>query len=175
MHKHEMSSFTCMFFNFFQQYFAVFHVYLFYILGQIISKYFLDATRNRISFLNLLFGLFNCWYIQYNRFLCVDLGSWKFVELVYYFLQVFFFFACILHCILFSINIHMQVKGYKSTHYIDLFLSFSFWYSHSFSRLSISYALSQIYFLDIWEINISFYSCYFVLLFCPLSLSHSNV
>ena len=61
----------------------------------------------------------------------------------------FFFFACILHCILFSINIHMQVKGYKSTHYIDLFLSFSFWYSHSFSRLSISYALSQIYFLDI--------------------------
>ena len=53
-----MSSFTCMFFNFFQQYFAVFHVYLFYILGQIIFKYFLDATRNRISFLNLLFGLF---------------------------------------------------------------------------------------------------------------------
>lgn len=44
--------------------------------------------------------------------------------------KFFFFFACILHCILFSINIHMQVKGYKSTHYIDLFLSFSFWYSH---------------------------------------------
>ena len=143
-----MSSFTCMFFNFFQQYFAVFHVYLFYILGQIIFKYFLDATRNRISFLNLLFGLFIVGIYSTTDFCVLICGLENLLNL-FITSYKFFFFACILHCILFSINIHMQVKGYKSTHYIDLFLSFSFWYSHSFSRLSISYALSQIYFLDI--------------------------
>lgn len=92
---------------------------------------------------------------------------------IYYFYKFFFCMHSSLY--LFSINIHMQVKGYKSTHCIDSFLSVSFWYSHSFSGLSISYALSQTYFLAIWAITISFYSCYFVLFFCPLSLYHSNV
>lgn len=135
MHEHGMSSsFTCMFFNFFQQYFTVFHVYLFYIFGQIISKHFLDAIRNRISFL-IFFGIFIVG-VYSTTDLCVLILVLKICWIP---LLLTIFFACILHCILFSINIHMQVKGYKSTHCIDSFLSVSFWYSHSFSRLTISY------------------------------------
>ena len=147
MHEHGMSSFTCMFSNFVQQYFAVFHVYLFYIFGQIISKYFLDAIRNRISFLNLLFGIFIVGVYSTTDFCVLILGLKNLLNLFITFTSFFFCMHSSLY--LFSINIHMQVKGYKSTHCIDSFLSVSFWYSHSFSGLSISYALSQTYFLAI--------------------------
>lgn len=127
-----------------------------------------------IEFLFLIFFLEYSLLVYTVQLICVCwFGVLKICWICLLLLTIFF--ACILHCILFSINIHMQVKGYKSTHCIDSFLSVSFWYSHSFSRLTISYALSQIYFLAIWAINISFYSCYFVLFFCPLSLFHSNV